>query len=68
MALTETQLRQYGYRENRETEAHRRRIKGLVTRDLRDREAELRELMDRLGAAYVAVYEVPAESEERSSA
>ena len=64
MTMTETELRRLGYRGTKETEAYRRRIKGHVERDLRDREAELRELMDRLGAAYVAVYEVPAESEE----
>jgi hypothetical protein len=52
---TAAELRRLGYRENRETEKHRRRIKGLVQRDLRDREAELRELMDRLGEASAAV-------------
>ena len=62
--MTETQLRRVGYRGTKESEARRRRLKGLVQKDLRDRETELRELMDRLREASVAVYEVPAEEAE----
>jgi hypothetical protein len=64
MPMTETQLRAVGYRGTKESEARRRRLKGLVQRDLRDREGELRELMDRLGEAYAAAYGHPAESAE----
>ena len=63
--MTETQLRRIGYRGTKESERRRRRIKGLVQKDLRDREGEMRELLDRLGAAYAAVYEHPAEEAEQ---
>ena len=56
-ATTEERLRSFGYRGTKEVETQRRRIRGLAQRDLREREAELRELTCELGAAGAALYE-----------
>jgi hypothetical protein len=62
--LSGPELRAFGYRESGESRARRRKIRGLVQADLRERETELRDLLGRLGEAGAAVYEVEADSPE----